>query len=54
MPPDAPIVSGREAIKGCWKEAIRRLGVKDATLTTMKAEVLGDAGPAQASRVEAE
>jgi ketosteroid isomerase-like protein len=42
LPPGAPMIAGREQIKGFWKQAIAALGVSSATLTTVAAETAGD------------
>jgi ketosteroid isomerase-like protein len=43
LPPDAPIIRGRENIKQFWSSVIQEGGLIDAPLTTVEAEVLGDA-----------
>ena len=42
LPPGDNIVQGRDAIKSFWQQAIARLGLRSATLTTLDAEVLED------------
>jgi ketosteroid isomerase-like protein len=42
LPPGAPMVEGREAIKGFWKQAIAGMDVKSVVLSTVNAEVTGD------------
>jgi len=43
LPPDAPIIWGRENIKQFWASVIQEGGLTHAPLTTVEAEVLGDA-----------
>ena len=42
LPPGAPMIEGREAIKGFWKQAIAGLGLKSVKLATVEAEMAGD------------
>ncbi|HEY7210155.1 MAG TPA: nuclear transport factor 2 family protein [Bryobacteraceae bacterium] len=42
LPPGAEMVSGREAIKVFWRQAVNGLGVKSAQLTTVEADLCGD------------
>jgi ketosteroid isomerase-like protein len=42
LPPGAPRMQGREAIKAFWRAGIAALGVTGATLTTLDAEMAGD------------
>ena len=42
LPPGAPMIEGREAIKGFWKQAIVGLGLKSVKLATVEAEMAGD------------
>jgi uncharacterized protein (TIGR02246 family) len=42
MPPDAPFVKGREAIRQAWAGAMSDLGLKAVTLDTVDLEIAGD------------
>jgi ketosteroid isomerase-like protein len=42
LPPGADLIQGRAQIKGFWQQAIASLGVRDAKLTTVDAQALGD------------
>jgi len=42
LPPGAPMMQGREAIKAFWQAGIATLAVTGATLTTVDAEMTGD------------
>ena len=42
LPPGAPMVHGRAAIKSFWREALASLGVVDSKLATVEAEPCGD------------
>jgi ketosteroid isomerase-like protein len=42
LPPGAPMVEGRQAIKEFWAQAIPGLDVKSVTLATVTAEMAGD------------
>jgi ketosteroid isomerase-like protein len=42
LPPGAPMVEGREAIKTFWKQAISGRGITGAKLTIVEAEEAGD------------
>jgi len=42
MPPDAPLVKGRESIKQLWGSAIDQLDVKEVRLNTVDLETAGD------------
>ncbi|HVP48853.1 MAG TPA: DUF4440 domain-containing protein [Bryobacteraceae bacterium] len=43
LPPDSEIVRGRENIKQFWSKVILEAGLSAAPLTTVEAEMLGDA-----------
>lgn len=43
LPPDAPVVEGREAIAQFWQTASAQLGIQSVTLSTVALETLGDA-----------
>ena len=43
LPPDSEIVRGRENIKQFWSKVILGAGLSAAPLTTVEAEMLGDA-----------
>jgi ketosteroid isomerase-like protein len=42
LPPGAPLMRGREAIKQFWQAGIAALGIKGARLTTIELEMAGD------------
>lgn len=42
LPPGAPMIEGREAIKGFWGQAIAGLGLKSVKLAIVEAEMAGD------------
>ena len=42
LPPGAGMVEGREQVKAFWQGAIKALQLKNAKLTTVDAEALGD------------
>lgn len=42
LPPGAPLIRGREAIKGFWRAGVAALGIRGATLTTLDLEMTGD------------
>jgi ketosteroid isomerase-like protein len=42
LPPGAPILEGREAIKRFWQAGIVALGITGAKLTTLDVEMAGD------------
>lgn len=42
LPPGAGMVEGREQAKAFWREAIKALGLRSASLITVDAEALGD------------
>jgi ketosteroid isomerase-like protein len=42
LPPGAPTVEGRPAIKGFWRAAVAGMGLASATLTTIEAQLCGD------------
>ena len=42
LPPEAPMIEGREQIKAFWSQAITSMGVTSAKLTTVDAEEAGD------------
>jgi ketosteroid isomerase-like protein len=43
LPPDAPIISGRQSIEGFWRTAANALQLTGATLRTIDIETAGDA-----------
>ena len=43
LPPDGPVVKGRDAIKELWSGVIRDMALRDVTLQTLDLEVSGDA-----------
>ena len=43
LPPDAAIIRGRENIKQFWSNVILNAGLSEAPLTTVEAEMIGDA-----------
>jgi ketosteroid isomerase-like protein len=42
LPPGAPIMEGRKAIKGFWQAGIAALGITGAKLTTLDVEMAGN------------
>lgn len=44
LPPDGPIVKGREAIKQMWGTVAQQMGLKDVRLQTLEFEQAGDTG----------
>jgi len=44
LPPDGPVVKGREAIKQMWGAAAQQMGLKDVGLQTLDFEQAGDTG----------
>jgi ketosteroid isomerase-like protein len=42
LPPGAEMITGRENIRGFWKEAIAGMGVASLKLSSLDVEVLGD------------
>jgi uncharacterized protein (TIGR02246 family) len=44
MPPDGPVVKGRDAIKQMWGSLAQQLGLKDVRLETQDFEQAGDTG----------
>ena len=42
LPPDGPIVAGREAVKQLWVSAIREYGLTKFQINTEKLDVVGD------------
>ncbi len=42
LPPDGPIVRGREAVKQLWASAIRDHGMKSCRITTDELDIVGD------------
>jgi uncharacterized protein (TIGR02246 family) len=42
LPPDGPIVAGREAVKRLWESAIKEHGMTSCRITTDKLDVVGD------------
>lgn len=51
LPPGAPLVEGREAIKGFWKQAIEGMGVTAAKLAIVEAHAAGE-GVVEIGRAE--
>jgi ketosteroid isomerase-like protein len=43
LPPDSQIIRGRENIKQFWSKVILEAGLSEAPLTTVEAELIGDA-----------
>ena len=43
LPPDSQIIRGRENIKPFWSRVILEAGLSDAPLTTVEAELIGEA-----------
>jgi uncharacterized protein (TIGR02246 family) len=43
LPPDGPVVKGRENIKHMWASAIKQMGLTDVRLETLDLEIAGDA-----------
>jgi uncharacterized protein (TIGR02246 family) len=43
LPPDGPVVKGRDNIKQMWASAMKQMGLKDAKLDTLDLEIAGDA-----------
>jgi ketosteroid isomerase-like protein len=43
LPPDSQIIRGRADIKQFWSKVILEAGLSDAPLTTVEAELVGDA-----------
>lgn len=43
LPPDAPIVEGREAIAQFWRSAAQQMGMRSVALSTVALDVAGDA-----------
>jgi uncharacterized protein (TIGR02246 family) len=44
MPPDGPLVKGRDAIKQMWGSLAQSIGLKDVRLDTLDLELVGDTG----------
>jgi uncharacterized protein (TIGR02246 family) len=44
MPPDGPLVKGRDAIKQMWGSLAQSMGLKDVRLDTLDLELAGDTG----------
>ena len=44
LPPDAPLVKGRDAIKQMWGTVAQQIGLKDVRLNTLDFEQAGDTG----------
>jgi uncharacterized protein (TIGR02246 family) len=44
LPPDGPVVKGREAIKQMWGTLAQQIGLKDVRLQTLDFEQAGDTG----------
>ena len=42
LPPDSPVVTGREAVKQLWASAIREHGMTGVAITTETLDVVGD------------
>lgn len=42
LPPDAPIVEGRNAAIQFWQTAAQQLGIRTVQLTTVSLEIVGD------------
>jgi ketosteroid isomerase-like protein len=42
LPPGAPMMEGREAIRGFWQQAIAAMDVKSVVLSTVDAQMAGD------------
>ena len=40
LPPNTPLVSGRDTIQGMWK-SVKDMGIQDITLTPIKVDVCG-------------
>ena len=44
LPPDGPLVKGRDAIKQMWGSVAQQIGLKDVQLKTVDFEQAGDTG----------
>jgi len=44
LPPDGPVVKGRDSIKQMWGSIAQRIGLKDVRLSTLDFEQAGDTG----------
>jgi uncharacterized protein (TIGR02246 family) len=44
LPPDGPVVKGRDDIKQMWASVAQQLGLKDVQLNTLDFEQAGDTG----------
>jgi uncharacterized protein (TIGR02246 family) len=44
LPPDGPLVKGRDAIKQMWGTVAQQIGLKDVRLNTLDFELAGDTG----------
>jgi uncharacterized protein (TIGR02246 family) len=44
LPPDGPLVKGRDAIKQMWGTVAQQIGLKDVQLKTLDFEQAGDTG----------
>jgi len=44
LPPDGPVVKGREAIKQMWGAVAQQMGLKEVRLQTLEFEQAGDTG----------
>jgi uncharacterized protein (TIGR02246 family) len=42
LPPDGPVVKGRENIKQMWASAVKQMGLMDVRLDTLDLEIAGD------------
>ena len=44
LPPDGPMVKGRDAIKQMWGTVAQQMGLKDVRLETLDFQLAGDTG----------
>lgn len=44
LPPDGPVVKGRDAIKQMWGRLAQQIGLKEVRLQTLEFEQAGDTG----------
>lgn len=44
LPPDGPVVKGRDNIKQMWGSVVQQMGLKDVRLNTLDFEQAGDTG----------
>jgi ketosteroid isomerase-like protein len=42
LPPDAPLIQGRDAIAQFWRDGAEQLGLQSVTLTTLTLDVMSD------------